>query len=36
VMPLQGAPCGSGGDIRDLLRIGGHVFDPSAAGFSKV
>ena len=30
VMPLQGVPCGSGGDIGDLLRIGGHVFDPSA------
>ena len=24
VMPGQGLPCGSGGDIGDLLRIGGH------------
>ena len=23
VMPVQGLPCGSGGDIGDLLRIGG-------------
>jgi hypothetical protein len=36
VMPGQGAPCGSCGDIKDLLRIGGHVFDPSAGRFSKV
>ena len=35
VMPLQGAPCGSGDDIEDLVRIGGHVFDPSAAGFRR-
>ncbi len=47
VMLLQGAPRGSGDNIKDLLRIGspllfaraliaGHVDDPSAAGFSKV
>ena len=36
VMPLQGAPCGSGDDIEDLVRIGGHVFDPSAGFTSKV
>ena len=30
VMALQGLPGGSGCDIGDLLRIGGHVFDPSA------
>ena len=32
VMALQGLPGGSGCDIGDLLRIGGHVLDPSAAG----
>ena len=32
VMSLQGLPGGSGCDIGDLLRIGGHVVDPSAAG----
>ena len=32
VMSLQGLPGGSGCDIGDLLRIGGHVLDPSAAG----
>jgi hypothetical protein len=31
VMALQGLPGGSGCNIGDLLRIGGHVFDPSAA-----
>ena len=30
VMALQGLPGGSGCDVGDLLRIGGHVFDPSA------
>ena len=32
VMALQSLPGGSGCDIGDLLRIGGHVFDPSAGG----
>ncbi len=36
VMPGQGVPCGSSGNIGNLLRIGGHVFDPSAARFPKV
>ncbi len=31
VMPLQGAPCGSGDNVRNLLRIGGHADDLSAA-----
>ena len=35
VMPRQGLPCGSGRDVGDLLRFGGHVFDPSAAQLTK-
>ena len=31
VMPLQGLPCGSGGDVGNLRGIGGHVADTNAA-----
>ena len=31
MMPRQGLPCWSGRDIRDVLLVGGHTPDPSAA-----
>jgi hypothetical protein len=36
VVPGQGVPCGSGCNIGNLLRIGRHVDDPSAAPFRRV
>ena len=36
VMPLQGLPRGSGGDIGNLRGIGGHVADTNAAKCPKV
>ena len=36
VMPLQGLPRGSGGDVGNLRGIGGHVADTNAAKCPKV